>query len=59
MSIIRTNIDGFKESESGNYGSKPHIHYFSDSSGVSKDYFISRIKSGRVPVSPVHILLEN
>lgn len=46
--------------EPGDYGSKPHIHYFSDSFGLSKKHFISRIKNnGKVPASPVHILITD
>lgn len=50
---------GVMGNEPGDYGSKPHIHYFSDSFGVSKKYFIDRIEGGRLPASPVHILLTH
>lgn len=49
---------GIKGEESGNLGSKPHIHYISDSFGVSREDFIKALKGGKVPSSEVHILLS-
>lgn len=45
--------------ENGRLGSQPHIHYISDSFGVSRDDFIKALKGGHVPSSEVHILLTN
>ncbi len=45
--------------EKGFLGSLPHIHYISDSFGVSRDDFIKALKGGRVPSSEVHIPLNN
>lgn len=41
--------------ENGDWGSRPHIHYISDSFGVSHDDFIKALKGGRAPSSEVHI----
>lgn len=43
--------------EPGKLGAHPHIHYISDSFGVSRDDFIKALKGGRVPSSEVHIRL--
>lgn len=44
--------------ESGEYGSKSHIHYISDSFGVSLKDVIKGFKSGNCPHSKVHILIN-
>lgn len=49
---------GIQGKEGGNWGSKPHIHYISDSFGVSREDFIKALKGGEVPSSEVHILLK-
>lgn len=48
---------GIQGKESGNWGSQPHIHYISDSFGVSREDFIKGLKGGIVYRSKVHILL--
>ncbi len=50
---------GLKGKEAGVQGSRPHLHYLSDSFGISKDDLIKMIKMGRYPNTPVHILLSN
>ena len=50
---------GVKGNEPGDNGSKPHMHYFSDSFGVSKNFFIERIGRGKLPSSPVHIFIAD
>ena len=49
---------GIQGKEKGDYGSRPHIHYISDSFGISKEDFIKALKGGRVPSTKVHILLS-
>ena len=44
--------------EKGDYGSRPHLHYISDSFGTSKEDFIKALKGGRVPSTKIHILLS-
>lgn len=46
---------GVQGKESGKFGMHPHIHYISDSFGVSRDDFIKALKGGRAPSSEVHI----
>lgn len=48
---------GLKGMESGVQGSRPHLHYLSDSFGISKDDLVKMIKMGRYPQTPVHIPL--
>lgn len=48
---------GLKGMESGVQGSKPHLHYLSDSFGISKADLVKMIKIGRYPNTPVHIPL--
>ena len=50
---------GLKGQESGEQGSRPHIHYLSDSFGISKDDLTKMIRMGRYPNTPVHIPLLN
>ena len=50
---------GLKGMESGVQGSRPHLHYLSDSFGISKDDLVKMIKMGRYPNTPVHIPLLN
>lgn len=49
---------GVQGKEPGKLGAHPHIHYISDSFGVSRDDFIKALKGGRVPSSEVHIQLN-
>ena len=48
---------GLKGMESGVQGSRPHLHYLSDSFGISKADLEKMIKIGRYPNTPVHIPL--
>mgnify|MGYP000569734675 FL=1 len=48
---------GLKGMESGVQGSRPHLHYLSDSFGISKADLVKMIKIGRYPNTPVHIPL--
>lgn len=48
---------GLKGMESGVQGSRPHLHYLSDSFGISKADLVKMIKIGRYPNIPVHIPL--
>lgn len=48
---------GLKGMESGVQGSRPHLHYLSDSFGISKDDLVKMIKMGKYPNTPVHIPL--
>lgn len=48
---------GLKGMESGVQGSRPHLHYLSDSFGISKADLVKMIKIGRYPYTPVHIPL--
>lgn len=48
---------GLKGMESGVQGSRPHLHYLSDSFGISKADLVKMIKIGRYPKTPVHIPL--
>ena len=50
---------GLKGMESGVQGCRPHLHYISDSFGISKDDLITMIKTGKYPNTPVHIPLLN
>ena len=50
---------GLKGKESGVQGSRPHLHYLSDSFGISQDNLIKMIRMGRYPKTPVHIPLLN
>lgn len=51
------NSKGLQGKESGKLGSRPHIHYLSDSFGISKEDLIKAVKNGNYPSTPVHILL--
>lgn len=48
---------GLKGMESGVQGSRPHLHYLSDSFGILKADLVRMIKIGRYPNTPVHIPL--
>lgn len=48
---------GLKGMESGIQGSRPHLHYLSDSFGISRDDLVKMIKMGRYPNTPVYIPL--
>lgn len=48
---------GVQGKEKGSLGSQPHIHYISDSFGISREDFVKAIKGGHAPSSEVHILL--
>lgn len=48
---------GLKGMESGVQGSRPHLHYLSDSFGISKADLVKMIKIGRYPNTLVHIPL--
>lgn len=48
---------GLKGMESGVQGSRPHLHYLSDTFGISKADLVKMIKIGRYPNTPVHIPL--
>ncbi len=48
---------GLKGMESSVQGSRPQLHYLSDSFGISKDDLVKMIKMGRYPNTPVHIPL--
>ena len=48
---------GLKGMESGVQGSRSHLHYLSDSFGISKADLVKMIKIGRYPNTPVHIPL--
>ena len=48
---------GLKGMESGIQGSRPHLHYLSDSFGISKADLVKMIKMGKYPNTPVHIPL--
>lgn len=49
---------GLLGNEPGKYGSKSHIHYISDSFGLSLEDVIKGFKAGICPHSKVHIILE-
>lgn len=50
---------GLLGKEPGRLGSKSHIHYISDSFGISKEDFVNELKtSGKYKSTPVHILLR-
>lgn len=50
---------GLLGKEKGVLGSHPHIHYISDSFGVSREDFVKALKGGHAPSSEVHILLTD
>lgn len=50
---------GVQGKEKGILGSQSHIHYISDSFGISREDFVKALKGGHVPSSEVHILLKN
>lgn len=54
--FIRTH-QGLKGNESGTQGSVPHIHYYSDKNGTSREDFVYMIKNGNYPTAKVHIPL--
>lgn len=54
--FLRT-FKGLKGKEPGKQGSRPHIHYLSDSFGISKEDLIEMVKMGKYPNTPVHIPL--
>lgn len=54
--ILQT-FKGLEGKEPGMQGSKPHLHYISDSFGISRENLVAIIHNGRYPRSPVHILL--
>lgn len=53
------NSNSLKGKEKGELGSQPHIHYISDSFGVTKEDLVKCVKSGHYPHTPVHILLND
>lgn len=53
------NSKGLQGKEPGKLGSQPHIHYISDSFGISKEDLIKAVKNGNYPHTPVHILLKD
>lgn len=53
-------IKGLKGKEGGKMGSRPHIHYLSNSFGFSKDGLLSKIKNeGEYVTTNVHIPLSD
>lgn len=50
---------GLEGKESGEYGHRPHVHYISDSFGVSREQFVSFFKNGNIISSKVHIPLTD
>lgn len=48
---------GLKGKEHGEHGSRPHIHYLSDSFGISRKELVDMIHNGRYPKTPIHIPL--
>lgn len=53
-------IKGLKGKEGGKMGSRPHIHYISNSFGISKDELLNKIKSeGEYVTTKVHIPLND
>ena len=50
---------GLKGLEGGDQGKVPHIHYISDSFGISKDKIVEQIKNGEYPSTKVHIPLTD
>lgn len=52
------NKKGLQGKEHGKFGSQSHIHYISDSFGISLDDAIKGFKSGICPHSKVHILIN-
>ena len=51
------NAKSLQGKEGGKFGSKPHLHYISDSFGIAKEDLVKSIKSGSYPHTSVHILL--
>lgn len=49
---------GILGNESGEYGKKSHIHYISDSFGISLEDVVKGFKGGICPHSKVHIILN-
>lgn len=49
---------GISGKEPGRYGKLSHIHYISDSFGITRTDFIKAFKSGYIPSSNVHIVLD-
>lgn len=55
--FIRT-VQGLKGKESGTQGSIPHIHYYSNKYGISRESFVKMIKNGNYPKNAnIHIPL--
>lgn len=55
--FIRT-FQGLKGKESGTQGSIPHIHYYSNKYGISRENFVNMIKKGNYPKNAnIHIPL--
>lgn len=54
--FIRT-FTGLKGKEHGAQGSIPHIHYYSNKNGTSRDVFVNMIKNGNHPSAKVHLPL--
>lgn len=48
---------GLKGQEGGVQGSRPHLHYISDSFGISRKVLVEMIKRGDYPGTPIHIPL--
>ena len=43
--------------EGGVHGSRPHLHYISDSFGIAREVLVEMLKKGNYPGTPIHILL--
>lgn len=53
------NAKGLQGKESGKLGAQPHLHYISDSFGLTKEGLVKLIKGGKYPHTPVHLLLKD
>lgn len=49
---------GLKGQEAGLQGSQPHLHYISDSFGISRNSLVEMLRKGEYPSTPVHIPLK-
>jgi hypothetical protein len=53
-------VKGLKGKEAGTMGSQPHIHYLSNSFGISKEVLLKKIKNeGEYVTTKVHIPLAD
>lgn len=48
---------GLKGQEGGVQGSRPHLHYISDSFGIAREVLVEMLKRGNYPGTPIHIPL--